>query len=84
MIDDIIFHKLSSILETLVSVQLNGPGTLHDIHIWFELYHGGCMQFVEVRGTKSGIWQMLVNKPTWQRNVYLWQRHWSSWCLSET
>ena len=55
-------------------------------HLLFGLYHlenSGCMGSVRVR-QKSGIWQMLVNKPTWQRNVYLWQRHWSSWCLSET
>jgi hypothetical protein len=49
----------------------------------YHLENGGCMGSVRVR-QKSGIWQMLVNKPTWQRNVYLWQRHWSSWCLSET
>ena len=55
-------------------------------HLLSGLYHlenGGCMGSVRVK-QKSGIWQMLVNKPTWQRNVYLWQRHWSSWCLSET
>jgi hypothetical protein len=55
-------------------------------HLLFGLYHlenGGCMGSVRVR-QKSGIWQMLVNKPTWQRNVYLWQRPWSSWYLSET
>ena len=49
----------------------------------FGLYHlenGGCM-YLSKLGKNSGIWQMLVNKPTWQRNVYLWQRHWSSWCF---
>jgi hypothetical protein len=33
----------------------NGPGTLHDIHIWFELYHGGCMQIYRNGCNKSGI-----------------------------
>jgi hypothetical protein len=78
------FTNWARFLKLLHLFNWNGQGPHHDIHIWFELYHGGCMQFVEVRGTKSEIWQMLVNKPTWQRNVYLWQRHWSSWCLSET
>jgi hypothetical protein len=78
------FTNSARFLKLLRLFIWNGLGTHHDILIWFELYHGGCMQFFEVRGTKSGIWQMLVNKPTRQMNVYLWQRHCSSWCLSET
>jgi len=64
MVDDTIFHKLSSplahqspysILEILATVQLNGP----KIPLWysnllFELYHlgnSGCMGFNEVGAT---------------------------------
>ena len=48
MVDDIIFHKLNSllahhhpisILENFATIQMNGPRPHHDIHISSRLYH---------------------------------------------
>ena len=35
MADDVIFHKLNSIIETLATVQLNGIKSPNDIHVSF-------------------------------------------------
>ena len=55
-------------------------------HLLSGLYHlenSGCMGFVGVK-QNSRIWQMLVDKLTWQRNVPSWQRHLSNWFYRET
>ena len=45
--------------------------------------NSGYIGFVGVK-QNSGIWQMLVDKLKWQRNVPSWQRYLSNWCYRET
>jgi hypothetical protein len=77
MTDDIIFHKLSSILETLASVQLkwprNPPWYSHLVWITPWWLHAICRS----RGNKFEIWQMLLGKLEWQRNVNLGKDIWA-------
>jgi hypothetical protein len=84
MIDDIVFHNLSSILETRASVQLkrsrNPPRYSHLVWIIPWWLHAICRS----RGNMFGTWQMLLGKLEWQRYVNLWQRHWSGWWYRET
>jgi hypothetical protein len=78
MIDDIIFHKLSRILETLASVQVkwsrNPPWYSHLVSGLYHLGNSGCIRF---RSDKSGIWYMRVDKLKWQRNVNLDKDIWA-------
>ena len=60
------------------------PAMIFKSPVWIMwIGNSGWMGFNGVR-QKSGIWQMLVNKLTRQKNVYLRQRHWSSRWYSET
>jgi len=77
MIDDIIFHKLSPILENLASVELkwprNPPWYSHLVWIIPRWLHAICRS----PGNKFGTWQMLLGKLKWQRYVHLGKDIWA-------
>ena len=90
MVDDIIFHKLNSllahhhpisILEIFTTIQMNGPRPRHDIPI-------SCLDYTTYETvvtwdlTESGrqVWGITdASRQTWVDKVYpSWQRHLSS------
>jgi len=57
------FTNSAQFLKLLHLFNKNGPRTHHDIHILFELYHDGCIQFVEVGATS------LESNRCWSTNL---------------
>ena len=81
-------HQLSdSIIAILETVHLKWLRTPPWHHISYLDYTTEKLvvawEFVGVK-QYSGIWQMLVDKLKWQRNVPSWQRYLSNWCYRET
>jgi len=83
MIDDIIFHKLSSILETLAFVQLKWSRTppWHSHLVWIipRWLHANLSKWVQQ------VWNLTdAGRQTWVADeCQSWQRHLSSWCYGK-